>query len=204
MSDDGAIVISESLKTNTTLIELDMSLNNITSKGASAIAEAIQVNTIVQRLFISWNEISDDGAIVFSECLKINTTLMELDMSGNNFTSKGVSAIAEAIQVNTTLQKLNISHNFAIFDDVAIVFSECLKTNITLIELDISGENITSDHEGVIAIEKAIQVNTTLQRLNISHNFDDIAIVFSKCPKTNTTLIELGMSWNNITSKGER
>ena len=199
--DDGAIAFSECLKTNTTLIELDVSWNNITCKGASVIAEAIQVNTALQKLNISSNEISDDGAIAFSKCLKTNTTLIELNMSRNNITCKGASVIAEAIQVNTALQKLNISSN-EISDDGAIAFSECLKTNTTLIELDVSWNNITCKGASVIA--EAIQVNTALQKLNISSNeiSDDGAIAFSECLKTNTTLIELDMSRNNITCKG--
>ena len=198
--DDGAITFSECLKT---LIELDISWNNITCKGASVIAEAIQVNTALQKLNISYNRISDDGAIAFSECLKTNTTLIELDMSGNNITCKGARVIAEAIQVNTALQKLNIFHN-KIFDDGAITFSECLKTNTTLIELDVSLNNITC--KGATVIAEAIQVNTALQKLNISLNkiSDDGAIAFSECLKTNTTLIELNMSQNNITHKGAR
>ena len=203
LSDDSAIAFSECLKTNTTLIELDMSWNDITDKGASAIAKAIQVNTTLQRLNISCNELSDDSAIAFSECLKTNTTLIELYMSGNNITDKGASAIAKAIQVNTTLQRLNISYN-RLSDDSAIAFSECLKTNTTLIELDMSGNNITDKGASAIAIAKAIQVNTTLQRLHISHKrlSYDSAIAFSECLKTNTTMIELNMSWNNITDKG--
>ena len=69
------------LKTNTTLIELDLSGNDIRDKGASAITEALKVNNTLQKLNILYNRISDDGAIAFVECLKTNTTLIRLDMS---------------------------------------------------------------------------------------------------------------------------
>ena len=106
ISDDGAIVFSECLKTNTTLIELDLSCNNI---GASAITEALKVNNALLKLNISSNArwfcggISDDGVMGFSECLKNNTTLTELGLSRNIITNKGASAIAEALKVNNKL-----------------------------------------------------------------------------------------------------
>ena len=54
-----------------------------------------------------------------------------------------------------------------------------------------SWNNITS--KGASAIAKAIQVNTTLQKLNISSNKISVngTIAFSECLKANTTLIEL-------------
>ena len=54
-----------SLKTNTTLIELDLSSNYIANKGASTIAEALMVNNTLQKLNISYNDLSDGGAIAF-------------------------------------------------------------------------------------------------------------------------------------------
>ena len=201
LNDDKDMCFSECLKTNTTLIELDMSRNNITCKGASAIAEALKVNRVLQKLNIISNDISDDGTVAFGECLKTNTTLIELDMSWNNITCKGASAIAEALKVNRVLQKLNIISN-DISDDGAVAFGECLKTNTTLIELEISRNNITCKGAGAIA--EAIEVNTTLLKLNISRNkiSDDGAIVFSECLKTNTTLVDLDVSANGMTIKG--
>ena len=205
ISDDEAIVFRECLKTNTTLIELDLSWNYITDKRVSEIAEALKVNNTLQKLNISGSYdggISNDGAIAFSECLKTNITLRELDLSGNYIIDKGASAIAEALKVNNTLQKLNISGSYdrGISDDGAIAFSECLKTNITLRELDLSWNYITD--KGASAIAEALKVNNTLQTLNISLNeiSDDGAMTFSECLKTNTTLIRLDMPWNNISS----
>ena len=204
ISDDEAIIFGECLKTNTTMIELNLPWNNITCKGANAIAEALMVNNRLQKLDISSScekKISDDGAIAFSECLKTNTTLMELDLSRNNITHKGANAIAEALMINNTLQKLNISFT-RIFVDGTMVFSEHLKTITTLVELDMSHNGIT--HKGGSAIAEALIVNSTLQKLNILDNrLSDVgAIAFSECLKTNRTLIELDLSNNDITCKG--
>ena len=66
-------------------------------------------------------------------------------MSDNKITSDGIVKIAEAITLlNVTLRKLDISHN-GISDDGTGAISECLKINNTLIELDISWNEITSN-----------------------------------------------------------
>ena len=105
ISDDGAVVLSKCLKTNTTLTELDLSWNHFTDEGISKISEALKVNKTLQKLKISdIYRISNDGVIAFSECLKTNTTLIELDLSCNNITHKGASVIAETLKVNNTLK----------------------------------------------------------------------------------------------------
>ena len=209
ISDDEAVVFSECLKTNTTLIELDLSRNYIRHEGASVIAEALMVNNTLKKLNISYNRLFDDVAIAFSECLKTNTSLIELDLSNSFIRDEGASVIAEGLMVNNTLQKLNISCNGyfsfnSLSDDGAIAFSEYLKTNASLIELNLSGNVIT--HKGASAIAETLMVNNTLQKLNISHNglFDSGAISFSECLKTNTSLIELNLSGNVIECKGAR
>ena len=133
-------------------------------------------------------------------CRFTHDSLTELNLSYYSMIpNNALVDIIQGIMQVYTLQKLNISNN-KISDDGAIAFSECLKTNTTLIELDMSSNNITCKGASVIA--EAIQVNTALQKLNISHNeiSDDGAIAFIGCLETNTTLIELE-SGNNITCK---
>ena len=198
IGDNGAIIFSECLKANTTLIELDLSENFFTLMGGKAIAEALKVNNTLQKLNISCNKIGDDGTIVFSECLETNTTLIELDLSENYFTLMGAKAIADALKVNNTLQKLNISYNKPRVNVFGEIFSKCLKTNTTLIELVMSGNCIRC--KGASAIAEALKVNNTLQKLNISYNeiLNEGAIAFTECLKSNATLIELNMSKNYI------
>lgn len=55
----GAKQIAEALKVNTTLIEVDLSLNYIDDEGGKAIAEALDVNKTLKVLAMSGNEIED-------------------------------------------------------------------------------------------------------------------------------------------------
>ena len=195
--DDGTIALSEGLKSNSTLVDLDVSWNYITCKGASAFGEALEVNDTLQKLDISDNKISDDGAIALSECLEANSTLIELKMSRNNISCEVAD---KKFYVNNALQKLDISSN-KITDDGAIALSECLRANTTLIEVKMSGNNITL---GIIsAIAKSIEVNySTLQKLDISNSkiSDSGIIAFSKY--LHISLTELDISGNDITCQG--
>src|SRR5277367_5274302 len=58
----GASYISDSIKHNTTLTTLDLSLNNIGSSGASYISDSIKHNTTLTELSLSWNNIGSSGA----------------------------------------------------------------------------------------------------------------------------------------------
>ena len=112
--------ISEALKINTHLQQLNIIGNNIGDKGAIAISEALKVNTGLQILYISGNKIGYKGAIAISEALKVNTGLQILNIYSNNIGENGAIAIGrvcftfslikrnnlEALKVNTGLQKL--------------------------------------------------------------------------------------------------
>ena len=194
---DGAIALSEGLKSNSTLVDLNVSCNYITCKGASAFGEALEVNDALQKLDISDNKISDDGAIALSEYLEANSTLIELKMSRNNISCKVAD---KNFYMNNALQKLDISSN-KISDDGAIALSECLRANTTLIEVKMSGNNITL--EIISAIAKSLEINySTLQKLDISNSkiSDSGIIAFSKY--LHISLTELDISGNDITCQG--
>ena len=160
--------LSECLKEDDTLQELDLRYKRITSKEAKLIAEAIKVNKTLKALDISRNIISDDGAAAISDVLKSNNSLQVLNMSSNQITSKVAKRIAEAIKMNITLKILSIDNN-TISDGGAVTISDSLKSNSSLQELNISCNEITS--EGAKALAEAIKVNTNVHTLYL-HQYD--------------------------------
>ena len=183
--------LSECLKEDDTLQELNSRYKRITIEGAKLIAQAIKVNNTLKKLDIYDSSISDDGAAAISDGLKSNNSLQELDIGKNNMTSEGAKKIAEAIKVNTTLKILMI-HSNTISDDGAAAISDGLKSN-SLQLLSMSYNNITS--EGAKEIAEAIKVNTTLHTLYITqHNIND-ALSFNMTVLTavyhNNTLMKL-------------
>ena len=166
-ADHLVMCLSECLKEDDTLQELNLSWNKITSEGAKMIGEAIKENKILQKLDIHGNSISDDGAAAISDGLKCNISLQELNMSFNKITSEGAKLIAEAIQVNTTLHTLDIRQ---------LNINDRLSFNMTV---------LTTVHH-----------NNTLMKLTLPyvHNDDDERLVSSEVEKINKERTRQGIS----------
>ena len=178
--------ISDYLKINKSLKELNMSGNMITSNGAKEIATAIRVNTTLKKLDLSCNKISDDGVGFISDGLKNNNSLQELNISRNEITSEGAQYIAEAIQVNTTQE-----------------ITEAIQINSTLQNINISKNQISP--EGLLYFMEAVNNNCTLQVVNITHNnvtrsgFTSI----KQCIENLQHPIQIYASWNEINESGK-
>ena len=197
ISKEGVMRIVEACTINRTLHKLVCTHNNLSKSGLTAINEYIRKENALQTFHASWNSViassrcglqlvittfqslrsPDDGCktvwfydnvVCHWENIPYKFThgsLTELNLLKYNMQSNEYFDIIQGVMQVDTLHKLIISHN-RISDDVAIAFSECLKTNTTLIELDMSQSSIR--YRGASAIAGAMKVNTTLQKLNIS------------------------------------
>ena len=189
-------MLSECLKEDNTLLELNLRNKKITSEGAKKIGEALQVNTTLQTVNLFKNRISDDGVAAISDGLKSNNSLQELYMSSNEITSEGAKKIGEALQVNTTLQKLHLYNN-TISDDGAAAISDGLKRKNSLQFIDMEKNKVTS--EGAKKIAEAIKVNITLHTLDLRQYPINDALSFNMSVLTavyhNNTLMELHLPY---------
>ena len=200
IDDYGAIVITtfcDKLKV------LNLSRNNISDDGALVISEYIKSHTSLLELNLSMNAINDDGAISIAKAIYVNTAppLQKLDLSNNYITCEGAQKIAEAIQANTTLHILDIS-NAKISDDGAVAISNSLRCNNSLQSLNISHNSITN--KGIEAITETIQINSALQNINVSRNhiFIEGLVYFMEAVKNNCTLQVVNITHNNVTRSG--
>ena len=187
IADNAAVFISDFLKTNKTLHELEISHNTISSEAFKQIMKAIQTNTIMQILDISHNEVSDDGAVAIGECLKgSSNALQQLYMSHNQISNVGIINIDKALQINTTIQILDISHN-NISDDGAVAMGENLRNryarnekstqDYTLQKLNMSYNNISS--KGIIAFSKCLESSNAVRTLTISWVSKKISVILN-------------------------
>ena len=223
--------IKDCLQMKTKLISLR--LRNITDIGAINIAEAIQSNSTLQNIDISKNSISTNGLLCFLVAVKSNCTLQVVNITHNNVTRSGLKSIKQCIdnlqhpiQIITSwneiregklVTKMSTScapgiteedvwsfHEYDA-DHLALCLSECLKEDDVVLSINLHNNisnNITS--EGAIKIAEAIKVNKTLKILDISNNniSDDGAVAISDTLKSNNSLCILNMSSNKITGKG--
>ena len=218
--------IKDCLQMKTKLISLK--LCNITDIGAINIAEAIQMSSTLQNINISNNDISTEGLIYFLEAVKSNCTLQVVNITHNNVTRSGSTSIKQCIEnlqhpmqisaswneinekgelvakIITSCAPDNIEENvwYGGGDHLALCLSKCLKEDDAVQVVNYRNINITN--EGAIKIAEAIKVNKTLQKLDFSGNniSDHGAAAISDALKSNNSLQILNMSFNKITSKG--
>ena len=144
-------------------------------------------------------KIGDIGMSVLQQFISENTSTLEyVDLSHNQSSPWGVYS---AIIRNCSANSLTLCGDDGIEDYVNEI-KEALQTNIKLISLKLC--DIV--YHGVISIAETIQVNTTLQNLDISsNNISDVgAAAISDSLKRNGSLVKLNMSGNNITSAGTK
>ncbi|XP_065901458.1 leucine-rich repeat-containing protein 34-like [Dysidea avara] len=186
--------ISDSLRNNFTLQELNMSHNNnIMFEGASKIAEVILVNAMLQKLDISSCHIPDDRVVIVST---VNTADPICDLSSKNIDNSGGLIVSNLLYNNQMIRRIDLSFN-NLCDDGTAVISNCLKNNSTLEELTLSNNSITT--KGIQMLFNALLLNETLKTLNISSNniCDDGAVIISEYLRkkgTLETLLVVGIS----------
>ena len=201
MSDSGATSIAEAIKVNKTLTSLDLSNNRISDAGATSIADAIKVSKSLTHLKLFGNDISDAGATSIAGLIKVNETLTSLNLSNNRIRDAGATSTAKAIKVNKTLTHLKLFGN-GISDAGAASIAFAIKINKTLTHLNLSFNSISD--AGATSLAEAVKVNQTLTSLNLSKNRsnDAGATSIAEAIKVNKTLTNLNLSRNGIRDAG--
>ena len=206
-----AVILSEVIRANATLITLGLCFACISDSGATSIAEAIKVNKTLTSLDLSNNRISDAGATSIADAIKVSKSLTHLKLFGNGISDAGATSIAEVIKVNETLTFLDLSNN-RISDEGATSIAEAIEVNKTLTHLKLFGNGISDAGAASIAfaikinktLAEAVKVNQTLTSLNLSKNRsnDAGATSIAEAIKENKTLTNLNLSRNGIRDAG--
>jgi Ran GTPase-activating protein (RanGAP) involved in mRNA processing and transport len=110
----GAKILSQSLKSNTHLLHLDISNNYIGDSGAVYLADAIK-HTRLTTLNVRNNFIGDSGGMAIAKALK-NSTLCRIYLKHNNIGVKSISAFHQAMKTNPRIIELEVqTHQFESF-----------------------------------------------------------------------------------------
>ena len=105
--------LSEFLQTNEMVEYLDLSYNRIGTNRAAAeqLAEGVAVNSTVKQLDLSMNAMRDRGGCAIGSALRYNTGLVELNLKENSIGEKGAMVIADALKENKVLEQLTLDNN---------------------------------------------------------------------------------------------
>lgn len=202
-SDYGLFSLSECLKINTTLTNLDLAENKIDFVGAHYLSEGLKTNTSLTTLDLGVNYIGRLGAKCLALSLGINTTLTSLNLSFNGFgdaTDVG-QALDEILQTNATLTKLDVSDN-GMGEAATQYISKALTYNSTLTALDASRNKIGAI--GAQHISEGLVQNHTLKSLDLSHNpiGGAGALFLSEALQQDKTLTELNLKYAKVDKRG--
>lgn len=192
LSDKATAEFSEALEANQSLVTLALEGNQFTAKGLEPMLESLRYNSSIQHLNLSHNPLENDGADVLSQHLKDKAmcTLKSLSVSSCDISDPGIMDLMAGVKSNTTLTSLQVADNpvsgeSGTYLGVGIGQSRSLQyvdmsglklgdkplgpviaaveTNELLIELDVSGNNISTAAHGFV---EAVQLrNTTLKTL---------------------------------------
>ena len=81
------------LTRNSTLTELDLRNNGISSSGGVALGEMLAKNTSLKRIDLRWNNLGTSGGKALLEGLQRNGSMIELMLAGNKVTDDTLRAV---------------------------------------------------------------------------------------------------------------
>ena len=106
-----------------------------------ALAESLHVNNTVVEMDLSYNNIDDAGVTTIARLLKVNRTLKAINLCGNNIGPEGAAKLADALADpgggGGGLEMLNLRGN-PIGEEGGMAMAQMLRTNSTLLDLDVS------------------------------------------------------------------
>ncbi|KAJ1139386.1 hypothetical protein NDU88_005759 [Pleurodeles waltl] len=158
--------------------------------------EASPVEIVVDNLTDENKE--DEASSIFDEDLeKVKNNdpeLTELNVNNSDcITIETLMSFTEALEFNTVVKVFALANTRA-DDHIALAIAAMLKSNKTLLSINLDSNHITG--KGILAIFRALQHNNTLTELRF-HNQRHICggkteMEIAKMLKENTTLLKLG------------
>ena len=210
----GAEAIAVFLKSTTTLVNLDLSLNELRNEGAEVLAEALKENRTLKRLNLAENDIGVEGVQALQQALETNTTLEHLELH-ELFSFEIVEAINAAYGANprihnpwTVLSEASdgseeqaLKSPFEAAVRIKGLAAE-LRLNRIITELNLSKKNICD--EQLKALAEAFRVNKTIKEVILSSNQigDEGVKALAEAFRVNKTIKEVFLSSNQIGDEG--
>ena len=154
--------------------------NEVGPDGASILAEALHVNSSLTELNLSLNLLEKDGAVALSKALQVNSSLDSIGLSNNGLCGldyfgrgsrdpAGIQAIAAALNVNASLRCIDLSRN-RLEKESALALARALEVNASMTSMDVScnelcGPSDARDMTGIKAIADALRVSNSMTKL---------------------------------------
>ena len=142
---EGIAALAEALRSNTTLLTLDLRGNDIPDAGVCSLKYALSMgNSTLKLLNLSDNDITDDGAGHLAEILEGNEKLTHICLDTNKIGNQGVDMLADVLtHRNTSLEQLYLNGNTLVNDLSVDSLVRMLNHNQSLKVFEISDCNLS-------------------------------------------------------------
>ncbi len=107
LGNEGALVIAEMLKSNSTLLVINLKGNAIEDDGALAIAEVLKLNSTLQKIDLKYNWIRVKGGLAIAEAMEFNSSLEEIFLMSNRIGKENFQLIKRALEGCINRRKQN-------------------------------------------------------------------------------------------------
>merc|ERR1712130_471204 len=108
VKDTHATFLAQHLRRNTTVEELNLYNNELSTQGGITLGEALRDTSTLTMLVLSKNHLDDQAVVGLCEGIKVNPKLEVLKLGMNRITDVGVKALAKALHENTKLNHLEL------------------------------------------------------------------------------------------------
>lgn len=182
------------IKCNTTLLRLDLCRTEFTAKAGKHLLRILTEKPNITCVKLAHNDIGQTGGQMLGAYLTSGSRLTVLDLSYTNIGSKALKAIGRGLRENRSVTTLKLSGNE--FDKKgAMALAEALEANRTLQHLALARCGLPKPALWVL-VQALRSRNTTLQRLNLSHNpmNVEVAKVMGDVLAYNTSLQTLNLT----------
>ena len=206
--DTVCVKISEGLTENKTLEKLDLSRNLLTSYGVAKLLASLGTNDTLLELNLSDNELSDSQAVddeignEIEDMIKENCTLtkLHLDSKHNCLPPLIAKKIATGLFDNKALRTLSLQIKE---EEVIIKLFESLQHNQVLNELCIEGSSVSNTSVGS-SVQKMLKCNRSIEILKMGYSgiTDEVCELIADGLSSNKQLKTLNLCNNRICSNG--
>jgi len=214
VSDAEAVKLAEFLKTNTTLLKLDLNYNQITSVGCTAFVEALKINKTLTELNVSWNHMGETVK-AFEQVTAVNKTVKILSHSNKSFILQEDKKTPEQKKADEEKKaeedrkkaeeekkkaevKVRIDPDHPQHKRRKQIFNSLKEGKLEAEEIDLSNSKVSD--EDAIVLAGLLRANPTIRKLKLDYNQIGPKGCEALCNalKDNKVLTSLDLSWNRI------
>jgi hypothetical protein len=136
------IAIGKIIKTNETILYLDLEDNLFGPEGSQVICEALEFNSTMTHINLRTNSLTDVAGVILGESLKVNETLTHLNLEETQLNTMAGRSISEALIVNKSIREIALAFN-QIGEKAGENIVKALKQNPLLNKIDIRYNDFT-------------------------------------------------------------